>query len=178
MRLLPPPAAHLLRWLALACAAFAPLMLAPARALQPQTPTPAAYPLFGVVAAAPAMNVRACPGRDCEVIYSVPKGESVRVTGPARDGWLPVSRDGTPGWAFPLYVQIGGAPAPWFQRGEPGCKRVSFLFNLGVGFTTRTEVLDWMAANGVPAMMFPMGWWAEADPASLQRMRDLGFPIA
>lgn len=159
------------------CAALMLLGLAAARAQEAPTAV-ADYPQFGVVTAAVALNVRSCAARECEVIYTVPNGESLRVTGPAQNGWLPISRDGAPGWAFHYFVQIGGAPAPVFERGLPGCKRVAFLFNLGVGYTTRTEVLDWMSAHAVPATMFPMGWWAETDPDALRKMHALGFPIA
>jgi peptidoglycan/xylan/chitin deacetylase (PgdA/CDA1 family) len=54
---------------------------------------------------------------------------------------------------------------------------VAFLFNLGVGYGTRTELLDWMKANRVPATMFPMGWWAKDEPEALEKMHQLGFAI-
>ncbi|MGI9252355.1 MAG: SH3 domain-containing protein, partial [Thermomicrobiales bacterium] len=111
-----------------------PLMTAATRAADTPTP-PIDYPLFGIATAARAVEVRSCPGKECPVIFTIPLGESLRITGPAENGWLPISRDGAPGFAHPFNVQIAGAPAPILESGPPGCMRVAFLFNLGVGFT-------------------------------------------
>lgn len=166
------------RRLAAVAGALAAHSVLPRRAAA-QEPTPAAgaYPLFAKTVGANAVNVRACPKPTCEVRYSIPLGERLRVTGPAEGGYLPVSRDGAPGHAFGLYVQVDGAPPPELKTGLPGCNRVAFVFNLGVGYETRVELLDWMKANGVPATMFPMGWWAKEQPEALKRMVELGFPI-
>jgi len=166
------------RRLAAAFAALAASGILPRRAsAQATAPAGGGYPLFAKTVGANAVNVRTCPKPTCDVSYSIPLGERLRVTGPSEGGYLPVSRDGAPGYAFGLYVQVDGAPPPELKTGVPGCSRVAFVFNLGVGYETRVELLDWMKANGVPATMFPMGWWAEEQPEALKRMVELGFPI-
>lgn len=62
-------------------------------------------------------------------------------------------------------------------RGVAGCQRVALIFNIGSGFENRTQILDALKADGVPATLFPMGWWAEDNPDLLRHMAAEGFPI-
>lgn len=138
---------------------------------------PAAVPLTGTVVSGVGVNVRACPRLDCAVRYAVDLGSTLTVTGPAEGGWLPVERNGQVGWAWWLYVAVPGAPVPELRQGEPGCRRVAFLFNIGVGDETRLEPLEWLASQDIPATLFPMGWWAAENREALRQMAALGFPI-
>lgn len=140
-----------------------------------QTTTPA--PTTGTIVSASGVNARSCPGLDCTVAFSLKLGETVQITGPAQDGWVPIARGGASGWIWHFYVRAADAPAPWLVSGQPGCQRVAFLFNLGVGYETRMELLEWMARERIPATIFPMGWWAEKNPDALRRMAELGFEI-
>lgn len=144
---------------------------------QDAAPTPTPAPVAGTIVSAPGVNARVCPGLDCEVAFSLDLGQSVQITGPAQDGWVPITRNGVSGWVWNLFVRAEGAPAPWLISGQPGCQRVAFLFNLGVGYETRMELLEWMVRERIPASIFPMGWWAEKYPDELRRMADLGFEI-
>lgn len=62
-------------------------------------------------------------------------------------------------------------------RGVAGCQRVALIFNIGSGFENRPQILDALKADGVPATLFPMGWWAEENPELLRQMVTEGFPI-
>lgn len=66
---------------------------------------------------------------------------------------------------------------PYLERGEPGCNRVAFLFNIGVGFDPDEGILNTLRRENVPATMFPMGWWVDEQPAILERMVEEGYPI-
>jgi len=151
---------------------------ATARHAAAQSATPdASYPKYGVIIAAPAVNVRSCGTIDCEVRYSIPLGETMKILGPVENGWMPISRDGEEGWVLDWFVREGGAPPPELERGMPGCKRVALIFNIGVGYETRVQVLEYLKAELIPASVFPMGWWAEKNPDVLKRIQDLGFEI-
>jgi peptidoglycan/xylan/chitin deacetylase (PgdA/CDA1 family) len=129
------------------------------------------------IVAAPIVNARACPGLDCPIAFTLELGAEVRVTGTTENGWAPIARGDDEGWVWSQYARAAGEPAPWLIRGIQGCQRVAFLFNLGVGYQTRMELLEWMATERIPASIFPMGWWAEKEPETLRRMHELGFEI-
>jgi len=129
----------------------------------------------GRIVASEAVNVRACPRADCTVRFSARPGETLVVTGPATDGWLPVARNGIEGYAWSLFVAAGATPE--LRQGMPGCNRVAFIVNLGVNYETQMEPLEWLAARNIPATIFPMGQWAEQNSDELRRMAELGFPI-
>lgn len=162
------------RQVALALAGLAGAAIDPSSG-RAQAPTPA--PVAGTIVCAPGVNARSCPGLDCAVAFSLDLGETVQITGPAQDGWVPISRGGASGWVWRLYVRAADELAPWLISGPTGCQRVAFLFNLGVGYETRMELLEWMVRERIPASIFPMGWWAEAYPDELRRMAELGFEI-
>ncbi len=61
--------------------------------------------------------------------------------------------------------------------GEPGCGRVAMIFNVGMDDEPHPEVTDGLAASGIPATIFPMGWWARTYPGLLQTMANQGFAI-
>jgi peptidoglycan/xylan/chitin deacetylase (PgdA/CDA1 family) len=131
----------------------------------------------GTVVGAQSVNIRSCPKLDCSVLMSARLGDAVTVTGDPVDGFLPVRLGSTAGYAYSLFVatETGGTPA--LRQGLPGCQRVAFIFNIGVGYPPDLDVLEWLEANDIPATLFPMGWWAEEHPDVLQEMADLGFLI-
>ncbi len=69
------------------------------------------------------------------------------------------------------------APVAELVEGEPGCGRVALIFNVGVGYEPRLDILEALKADGVAATVFPMGRWAEEQPAALRRIAEWGFPI-
>ena len=81
------------------------------------------------------------------------------------------------GFANTLFQATDPAHPPYFIAGEPGCQRVALIFNVGVGYEPAAGILDTLAAEGVPATMFVMGWWAAEHPAILTRMANEGYPI-
>ncbi|MCC6314342.1 MAG: polysaccharide deacetylase family protein [Thermomicrobiales bacterium] len=141
-----------------------------------QSPAPAA-PIIGTVMGAKAINIRACPRLDCNVLFSARLGETIEVTGAAVDGWLPVSRDGAAGFAYALYVQHPDRPPVELRQGAPGCQRVAFIFNIGVGYPAQMDLLKWMRDHSVPATMFVMGWWTNENRDLVRQMDQLGFPV-
>jgi peptidoglycan/xylan/chitin deacetylase (PgdA/CDA1 family) len=66
---------------------------------------------------------------------------------------------------------------PFLEQGTPGCKRVAFIVNIGIGEPLQTHPLLWLKAEGVPATLFPMGWWALTFPDDMRTIAMLGFPI-
>ncbi len=89
--------------------------------------------------------------------------------------------------AIAAVVQAAGGSAPsviaaqpdagWVVEGEPGCDRVALIFNVGSGYEPATAILDTLAEEGAPATFFVMGWWAEQNPALLQRLFAGGFVV-
>ena len=142
-----------------------------------QTTTPPAIAETGTIVGASSVNIRECPGLDCKVVRSVRLGDTVTVTGEPTDGFVPVTSDGQPGYAYALFVATPGHGTPELRAGLPGCNRVAFIFNLGVGYETNMELLAWMKQNEIPATIFPMGWWAEENRDLLKQMAADGFQI-
>lgn len=158
-----------------ALALFPPAVAA--RSAVTPTPTSGAVALPGtVVANRDGVNIRACPRTDCDVRASAKFGDRLLVTGDAVDGFLPVERDGVAGFASALYVATPSR-TPELRQGLAGCNRVALIFNLGVGFENRPEILERLKADGVPATVFAMGWWADEHPDLLKRIDAAGFPI-
>jgi hypothetical protein len=129
----------------------------------------------GRIVSTEAVNVRDCPRPDCAVRFSARPGETLIVTGPSVDGWLPVERNGVAGYAWSLFVTTGATPV--LRQGAPGCDRVALIVNLGVNYETQMEPLEWLADQDISATIFAMGQWAEENPDELRRMAELGFPI-
>lgn len=87
---------------------------------------------------------------------------------------------------FSILLLIAAATLPtvpvqaesWeLAAGEPGCRRVALIFNVGMDYEPHPDVTDGLAAGGIPATIFPMGWWAETYPGLLQTMANQGFVI-
>ena len=64
-----------------------------------------------------------------------------------------------------------------FVAGEPGCRRVALIFNIGVGFEPAFDILDTLETSDTDATMFMMGWWLDWDPVSARRIAAAGHPI-
>ncbi|MFT4037680.1 MAG: polysaccharide deacetylase family protein [Thermomicrobiales bacterium] len=131
----------------------------------------------GKVVGTTGLNVRACPKASCESVGLAQLRDDIIVTGEAENGFLPVEWKGKAGWAWALYVATPSTGTPFLIRGTPGCDRVAFLFNIGIGDEMQMGALEWLADNDVPATIFPMGWWAQANPDDMKEMADLGFLI-
>lgn len=161
--------------LSLAVASFAPLQ----SAAQGDSGTGGGLPppVNATVTGAPAVNIRTCPKFSCEVIASAKLGESLIVTGEPVDDFTPVRYGNVQGFAYDLFLGRNGMPVPRFIEGEPGCKRIALIFNVGQGFTPSAGILDVLDEADVPATMFVMGWWARQYPDLLKRMVDQGLEI-
>ncbi|MFN8664721.1 MAG: polysaccharide deacetylase family protein [Thermomicrobiales bacterium] len=131
----------------------------------------------GKVVGTTGLNIRKCPKASCESLGLAQLRDDIVVTGEAEDGFLPVEWEGQAGWAWQLYVATPSRGTPYLIRGTPGCNRVAFLFNIGIGDEMQMQALEWLAANDVPATIFPMGWWAQQFPQDMKEIHDLGFLI-
>jgi peptidoglycan/xylan/chitin deacetylase (PgdA/CDA1 family) len=131
----------------------------------------------GKVVGTTGLNIRKCPKASCESLGLAQLRDDIVVTGDAEDGFLPVEWEGQAGWAWQLYVATPSRGTPYLIRGTPGCNRVAFLFNIGIGDEMQMQALEWLAANDVPATIFPMGWWAQQFPQDMKEIHDLGFLI-
>jgi len=131
----------------------------------------------GTVVGTNGVNLRDCPRPNCPVRAVAALGERLRITGDAVDGFFPVDRSGVAGWVWGLYLATPERGTPVLRSGTPGCNRVAFIFNIGVGSPTRMPILEYMERENVAATLFPMGWWAEENPDLVERMAEMGFPI-
>lgn len=131
----------------------------------------------GKVVGTTGLNIRDCPKASCESLGLAQLRDDIIVTGEAQDGFLPVEWEGKAGWAWQLYVATPSRGTPYLLRGTPGCNRVAFLFNIGIGNEMQMQALEWLKANDVPATVFPMGWWAQQFPEDMKEIQDLGFLI-
>jgi peptidoglycan/xylan/chitin deacetylase (PgdA/CDA1 family) len=128
------------------------------------------------VTATDAVNIRSCPANSCPVVTRADLGQSVTVNGNLVNGYLPVSYQGVNGYAYALFV-TDQTEDTWFTQGDAGCKRVAFLFDIGIGDTPSQTVIDTLVEKKVAATMFPMGDWALANPDFLRQLDQDGFPI-
>jgi peptidoglycan/xylan/chitin deacetylase (PgdA/CDA1 family) len=136
-----------------------------------------AFPEAGVVVGTTGLNIRECPDVSCGSRGLAQLEDPIIVTGPEEDGYLPVQWAGKSGWAWHLYVATPSRGTPFLEKGTPGCKRVALIFNIGIGEPLQIHPLLWLRAEGVPATLFPMGWWALAFPDDMRTIAMLGFPI-
>lgn len=123
------------------------------------------------------INVRSCPSLRCEVLVAVKLGETVVVTGATVDGFSPVDYGGVQGFAYDLYLMKENGAPPVLLEGDPGCKRIALIFNIGIGEPPILGILDDLEERDVPATVFLMGWWAEAYPDEVERIAEQGFVI-
>ena len=125
------------------------------------------------------VDIRACPRIACTVLGQIPLNATVIVTGVPVDEFVPVRYRGEAGFVYRtyLYDPTTGSAAPELREGIPGCNRVALIFNIGSGYEPAGAILDTLQAEGVPATMFLMGWWAEQNPDLVQRMVADGHPL-
>ena len=131
----------------------------------------------GVVVGTTGLNIRECPHVSCGSRGLAQLEDPIIVTGSEEDGYLPVEWAGKSGWAWNLYVSTPSRGTPFLEKGTPGCKRVAFIFNIGIGDPLQIHPLLWLKDEGIPATLFPMGWWALAFPDDMRTIAMLGFPI-
>jgi len=131
----------------------------------------------GVVVGTTGLNIRECPDVSCGSEGLAQLEDPIIVTGLEEDGYLPVEWAGKAGWAWYLYVATPSRGTPFLEQGTPGCNRVAFIVNIGIGEPLQTHPLLWLKAEGVPATLFPMGWWALTFPDDMRTIAMLGFPI-
>lgn len=130
-----------------------------------------------VVAGTNELEIRSCPTPRCQVGSRAPRGAAVEILQEADETMVEVAYQDATGFANRYYLISDPAHPPYLVAGEPGCARVAWIFNVGVGAEPATGILDTLAAEGVPATMFVMGWWASQHPAILERMVAEGYII-
>lgn len=134
-------------------------------------------PLGATVFGTEGVRLRTCPSLDCEAIAVAKLGERLTVTGPIDNGFSPVDYGGAVGFAYDLYLAKDGQPIPSLVEGQPGCKRIALIFNVGIGERPVLEILDDLARENVAATVFAMGWWAAENPDALRQIAAAGFTI-
>lgn len=130
-----------------------------------------------VVVSTSALDIRSCPQPDCAISATAPLGAEVAITGEAIDGFVPVRYQDKVGFVPPLFLASDPGHPPYLVEGAPGCQRVAFLFNIGVGFEPDLGIIETLETEQVPAAMFLMGWWVEQDATLAQRLADDGYLI-
>jgi peptidoglycan/xylan/chitin deacetylase (PgdA/CDA1 family) len=83
--------------------------------------------------------------------------------------------EAVPTAAPPLRVEVSEAPVVRGPRDRP---RLSLVVNVGAGYPPAVEMLDVLAASGVRATFFVMGWLVERNPELLLRIQAAGHEIA
>ncbi|HEY7032207.1 MAG TPA: polysaccharide deacetylase family protein [Thermomicrobiales bacterium] len=76
-----------------------------------------------------------------------------------------------------VFSVVGSGQIRYLDQGASGCKRIAFIFNVGIGDRFDTGVLATLKGRGVPATMFVMGWWAERNGTLLNRLAADGYVI-
>lgn len=158
------------RRFALACSRATLLLIVMLVGVQPVAASAA------TVSGTDAVNIRSCASLECEVIGIAPLGAAIEVTGAEDKGWVPISWGSVRGFAYALYLDSEGK-APWLTEGDPACKQVALLFNIGIGEAPSQSIIDTLVTEEVDATMFPMGWWAETFPEYLKMLDEEGFVI-
>ena len=132
----------------------------------------------GVVVGTTGLNIRECPDVSCgsrgsgatggsDHRHRVPRRMATsRWSGRESRAGRGISTSATP-----------SRGTPFLEKGTPGCKRVAFIFNIGIGEPLQIHPLLWLKEEGIPATLFPMGWWALAFPDDMRTIAMLGFPI-
>jgi peptidoglycan/xylan/chitin deacetylase (PgdA/CDA1 family) len=139
--------------------------------------TARAAPNIATVVSTRELAIRSCATRQCQTIERVPLGDTVEIIEQGDGGFVRVSHGGVTGYASYLFLATDPGHVPFLASGEPGCRQVAFIFNIGVGFEPASGILDTLAAEEVPATMFAMGWWASEHPALLTRMAEERYVI-
>lgn len=134
-------------------------------------------PVGATVFGTEGVNLRSCPNLDCAVVAVAKLGERLVVTGPAENSFSPVDYGGAIGFAYDLFLAKDGHAAPTLSEGQPGCKRIALIFNVGIGERPVLDILDDLARDKVAATVFVMGWWAAERPDDLREIARAGFAI-
>jgi len=134
-------------------------------------------PGVGMVVSTPELAIRACPRRDCAVVTTVTLGQTVKITGGAENGFLPVRHHTGEGWAYALFIASDTSGVPVLDGGVPGCNRVALVFNVGIGEPIAWSVLDVLGATGAPATFFVQEWWSGYYPAWVEGLRTDGYAV-
>jgi peptidoglycan/xylan/chitin deacetylase (PgdA/CDA1 family) len=158
---------------ALCLSAAAPL----GTAARPSGAPTAFEPVGATVFGTEGVRMRECPSLTCEILAVAKLGERLLITGPVEAGFSPVDYGGATGYAYDLFLAKDGQAVPFLKQGPVGCKRIALIFNIGIGETPVTSILDELAADNVAASVFVMGWWAAANPEALRRFDAAGFTI-
>jgi peptidoglycan/xylan/chitin deacetylase (PgdA/CDA1 family) len=159
------------------------LTLFPATASTQSTPMstpPSSGSVIGVVVNTPAINIRDCPRSDCASVGGVNLGDTLDVLGPPQDGFLPVKHGKDQGWAYQLFIASDYTGTPMLSKGEPGCKRIALIFNVGVGEPgagLSWDVISALENQQAPATIFVQSWWAAYYPAYVADFANRGFAI-
>lgn len=123
------------------------------------------------------LDIRSCSEPDCAISATAPLGSEVAITGEEVEGYVPVRFADKSGFVPAWFLAPDPADPPFLVEGEPGCQRVAFLFNVGVGFAPDLGILETLETEQAPAAMFVMGWWAEQNGPLLKRLADDGYLI-
>ena len=110
------------------------------------SPSPNPGPGTGTATTTADLNLRAGPSLGDAVLLVMPFGATVTVTGGGQNGFLPVTYNGTAGWAAADYLATGGNPG-----GNPGgaTATVTTGLNLRWGPSTADGVILVMPAGAV-----------------------------
>ncbi|MDQ3043882.1 MAG: SH3 domain-containing protein [Chloroflexota bacterium] len=108
------------------------------------TPAPPPPPTSGGATVRESLNLRAGPSTADRILTVMPAGARLSVTGGAVNGFLPVTYNGTAGWASAAFIDTGGTtPPPGGGTPPPVVDRatVQSALNLRAGPSTSTAVL-------------------------------------
>jgi peptidoglycan/xylan/chitin deacetylase (PgdA/CDA1 family) len=122
------------------------------------------------------LNLRTCAATTCAAVKSIPHGTVLTLTAATGD-WFQTSYGGRTGWVHSRYTVLRGTPARTVSRGTTSRRTVSYTFDAGSDLGHTGAILDFLAAEGIPASFGLTGRWAEANPAAVKRMAAEGHHL-
>ena len=136
---------------------------APPPGSSPPPPAPGPSPGAGTATVVDSLNLRSGPSLADAVLLVMPPGSQVTVTGAAVNGFLPVTFNGTAGWAATAYLSTAGAPPPAPAPPSPtpappapgpggGTATVTSSLNLRAGPSTADAILAVMPPGATVAI--------------------------
>lgn len=94
------------------------------------------------------LNVRSGPGLNHPIIGGLPAGARIDSTGPAQNGWMPVSFGGRTGWVSDLYLNAQGAgQAPAGNTVASGSAYTTASLNVRTGAGISYRVVTVLGKN-------------------------------
>jgi hypothetical protein len=112
--------------------------------------------------ASAALNLRFLPSLDATILAVMPSGSEVEIIGEPENGFVPVTYDGTSGYAYGDYLSTGAAPASTAAPAPAGGDVVSIIYAAAAAYGQSGDDMLRVATceSGLnPYAYNPAGWY-------------------